>query len=87
VAANAAIRASGTLTKKTQLQPKALVSTPPNSEPAARPALPTAPHTDVARFRSGPGANVVKTSISVAGVSSAPPTPWSARAATRSPAF
>ncbi len=82
LAAKAVASASGTFTKNTQLQPKALVSTPPRREPAARPALPMAPHTEVARLRSGPGAKVVKTSIRVAGVSSAPPTPWAARAAT-----
>ena len=72
---------SGTLTKNTASQPKAWVSTPPSSTPITRPAAPAPPHTASARLRSPPSANVVLTSDSVAGKTSAPPSPCAARAA------
>jgi hypothetical protein len=84
-ASRSAAPASGTLTKNTASQPKALVRAPPSRTPMTRPAAPAPPQTARARLRSGPSANVVLISVRVAGKSSAPPTPWMARPASRSP--
>src|SRR5262245_41279340 len=70
----------GTLTNRIERHPSPLVSTPPNSTPAAAPDPATAPHTDSARLRSAPSAKIEVTSDNAAGASSAAPTPWIARA-------
>jgi hypothetical protein len=79
--ASAATVASGTLTKNTASQPQAAVSTPPSSTPMISPAAPAPPQIATARLRSRPSANSVLTSDSVAGNTSAPPSPCTARAA------
>ena len=63
-----------------------LVSTPPSSSPTAPPPTAMALQTPSAVVRSRPSANVVVSTESAAGVTSAPPSPWSARPATRIPA-
>jgi len=69
----------GTLMKKTARQPRALVSAPPSSTPAAMPRLPTVPQTASALCRCRP-AYAVMMIDSAAGVSSAAPAPCAARA-------
>src|SRR2546428_14046314 len=49
----------GTLTKRTDLQPNAAVRTPPEMDPAAKPADSTATKMPRARFLSLPSGNVV----------------------------
>jgi hypothetical protein len=68
------------LTNSTERQVRALVSTPPNSTPAAAPEPATAPQIDSALLRSGPSRNMAVTSESAAGASMAAPSPWIARA-------
>ena len=69
----------GTLMKKTDRQPSALVMIPPNRTPAAMPRLPTVPHTARAACRCRP-TYVVTMIDSAAGVRSAAPAPCAARA-------
>jgi len=77
----------GTFTKSTERQPNALVSTPPNSTPAAAPEPATAPQIESARLRSDPSRKVAVTSESAAGANSAAPRPWIARAPINHPAL
>src|SRR4051812_32026554 len=81
----AAASVTGVLTKKTHSQPSESVSTPPSSTPAAPPAPATAPQTPSALLRSLPSGNVVVMIDNAAGESSAPPRPWTARAAISMP--
>ena len=73
--------ASGTFTKNTDSQPSHCVSAPPSRTPSTNPAAPAPAQTASARLRSSPSGKVVLTSDSVAGKTSAPPSPWTARAA------
>src|SRR5699024_1347509 len=75
----------GTLTRKIQGQEQELVSQPPSSGPRAAAPDITAPHTPKAAARSGPR-KVASTVERVEGRISAPPMPWSRRAAIRAPA-
>ena len=79
-ASAAAATPIGTLTNSTHSQLSASVSTPPSRTPAAPPEPATAPQTPSALLRSAPSANVVVTSDSAAGDSSAAPRPCTARA-------
>ena len=72
---------SGTLTAKIACQPNAWVKTPPSSAPEEAPSPPTAPHAARPRLRSRPSANEAVMIDSVAGDSTAPLSPWIARAA------
>src|SRR5919201_1768451 len=74
------ITPTGTLTKKIHDQLSALVRTPPMRTPAAAPKPPTAPHTPSAMLRSRPSVKVVERIDSAAGVITAAPRPWNARA-------
>ncbi len=78
---SAAPRPTGTLTHRTHCQPSPSVSTPPRSTPTAPPEPATAPHTPRALLRSAPSVNVIWRIDSAAGDMSAPPRPWTARAA------
>ena len=49
--------------------------------PTAAPPPLIAAYTPIARLRAGPSAKVVTISASAVGATSAPPTPWTARAA------
>ena len=73
---------TGTLTRKTHSQLSQVVSMPPRRTPAAAPPLPIAPHAAraVARW---PPEYVVAMIDSAAGVRSAAPSPWTARATMR----
>lgn len=57
------------------------MSSPPASEPAAPPTAPTAPQVATALARAGPAGIVVVRIVSVAGATTAAPSPWHARAA------
>src|SRR3954451_10156947 len=84
ISANASARASaanGTLTKNTARHPRPCVRTPPSRTPTTSPAAPAPPHAASARLRARPSANVVLSSESVAGNTSAPPSPCTLRAA------
>jgi hypothetical protein len=70
----------GILTNRTHRQDSVEVSTPPRIDPAAPPAPATALQIPSAQGRRS-GANVVTMIVKVAGDSSAPPMPWTARAA------
>ena len=83
--ASSAAAPTGTFTRNTEGQPSAWVSTPPKSSPAAPPTGAAAVQKPSARVRSGPCGKVVVTSASAAGVASAAPAPWSARAAISAP--
>src|SRR3954449_3114285 len=80
---SAEISPIGTLMNKIQRQLKPCVSTPPRMEPEAPPTPPIAPHAPTALLRSPPSVKVLVMIESEAGATTAPPTPWSARAATR----
>ena len=75
----------GRLMKKIQRQVRNWVMTPPSSAPEAPPAAATALQTPRARARARPSEYVAMRMVSVAGVSTAPPSPWRARAAISSP--
>src|SRR6266542_89735 len=77
---------TGTFTKNTAGQPNSPVSTPPASTPSDSPPAPADPHTAIARLRSRPSSKVVFTRERVAGNSTAPPMPCTARAAISRPA-
>ena len=79
------IAPSGTLTAKIAGQPKPCVSMPPSSAPEEAPSAPIAPHMPTARLRSGPASNELVTIDSVAGESTAPPSPCNARAPSSRP--
>ena len=72
---------SGTLMAKIAGQPSAWVSTPPSSAPEEAPRPPIAPHAPRPRLRSGPSGSEEVMIDSVAGETTAPPKPCSARAA------
>ncbi len=80
------IAASGRLSRNTHRQPGPSTSHPPTNGPTAAPTPPNPDHSPTARARSS-GWKLAWMSASDPGVSSAPPTPWSARAAMRIPAF
>src|SRR6266700_4057935 len=69
---------TGRLMKNTHGQPAALVSTPQAITPRATPEPPTAAHTPSALLRAVP-VNIVVTSDSADGESSAAPAPWATR--------
>ena len=71
----------GTLTNSTQRQDRYVVSRPPAIRPTAAPPMLIAAYTPIARLRGGPSGNVVVTRDSAVGAMIAPPTPWTARAA------
>ncbi|CAL9508240.1 hypothetical protein SUDANB21_03594 [Streptomyces sp. enrichment culture] len=73
-------RASGTLIRNTQRQPGPSTSQPPRNGPTAAPMPPKPDHRPTARPRSS-GWKDAWISAREPGVSSAPPAPWSARAA------
>ena len=75
----------GTLMAKIASQPSVCVSSPPTSAPDEAPSAPVAPQTPSARLRSRPSANEEVMIESVAGESTAPPKPCSARAPISSP--
>ena len=79
-AAIAAAIPTGTLTQKIQCQESELVSTPPAIGPSATPRPAIADQTPSALARRSAGTFVVS-SVSVSGISTAPPAPWSTRAA------
>ncbi len=81
-ATTAAVTAIGTLTRKTQRHPAHSVSTPPSNRPLAPPAEATAPNTPRARLRPSPSRKVVVNSARAAGETTAPASPWPARATT-----
>ena len=71
----------GTLTKKIQCQVSRSVSTPPASRPIDAPALATKEKTPIA-FACSPGSgNIVTIIPRITAEASAPPTPWTKRAA------
>ncbi len=76
----AAAMPTGTLTQKIQCHESALVSRPPAIGPSATPRPAIADHTPSARARRSAGTLVVS-SVSVSGISTAPPAPWMTRAA------
>ena len=82
--AAAAARASGALTKSTQRQLRAAVSTPPSSAPAGMPSDPAADQRASARSRS-PGAGKLAASSASAHVPSAPPRRPAGRVPRRAP--
>src|SRR5439155_18101674 len=75
-----AVTPTGTLTKKIHDQLRAEVRIPLSNTPAAAPKPPTAPQTPRAMFRSRPSMKVVERMDSAAGVMTAAPRPWRARA-------
>ncbi len=81
-AATAPTRPIGTLMMRIQRQLSASVRIPPSSAPDAPPIAPIAPHSPSARLRSEPSGNVVVRIESVAGATTAPPSPCAALAAT-----
>jgi hypothetical protein len=74
-------------TKKIHCQLNASVRTPPSSTPATAPNAPTPPHAPSAAFRSFPSLKVTVRIESAAGVMSAAPSPWNARAAISEPSL
>ena len=77
------ISTTGMLSAKIQRHDAVSTSWPPISGPSTVPIPPHAVHVPIALPRSS-GGNVAMMTASAAGVSSAPKTPWSARAATSS---
>ena len=61
------------------------MSSPPRMSPIAPPPIDTAVYQPIARTRSCPSGNMVISSASADGAANAPPTPWSARAASSQP--
>ena len=76
-------RPTGTFSRKIHSQPIVSVKTPPRSTPTVPPEAPTAPQMPSALLRSEPSAKVVMRIDRAAGVISAAPTPWKARAPIR----
>ena len=77
-ARKAATSPMGTLMKKTDLHPKAAVSAPPRTTPAANPADDTAAKTLRARVLSGPSGKLICRRESAVDEAMAAPTPWTA---------
>ncbi len=73
----------GTLISRIQRHEAYCVITPLSSTPMAPPAPFIAPHSAIARWRSGPAANVEVMIASEHAAISAPPRPWAARATIR----
>jgi len=71
----------GTLTNSTQRQSSRPVSSPPARTPAAAPLAAVADQTPIARRRWFGSAKVEVSRDSDVGASTAPPSPWAARAA------
>ena len=71
----------GTLTRKIQPHRKCWLISPPSTGPVARASAPTAAQTPMAMVRSLTSPKVATMMASVAGISSAAPTPWTARLA------
>ena len=76
---------TGTLTRKIQCQSSVSVSTPPSRTPIDPPPEATNPKTPIAFARSAGSVNSVMMSESATAETMAPPTPWTARAAMRTP--
>jgi hypothetical protein len=76
---------SGTLIKKIQPQWKCWLMTPPSAGPSARPSAPIAPEMPIAMVRSRASVNVATRIASAAGMTSAAPSPCTARAAISPP--
>ena len=77
-----AMTANGMLTQKTEAQPEKRSRIPPTAGPTPKPVPPTAAQVPMAPARvSGGNASVMMDSVSAS--IAAPPTPWSARKATR----
>ena len=74
----------GTLTRKIQCQSSTSVRTPPRSTPMLPPPATTKPKTPIAFARSAGSVNRVMISESATAETTAPPSPCTARAATRS---
>jgi hypothetical protein len=74
---------AGTLMKKIQPQVRCWLINPPNSGPTASARAPIADHTPTANDRSRVVVKVAEMIASVVGVTRAAPSPWTARAATR----
>src|SRR5439155_671952 len=81
-ASAATTRATGTLTKNTQRQPRELTSTPPRSRPAAAPSPSIAAKTPTARLRAAPAGKVETISDSAVACANAAAAPWRTRPAT-----
>ena len=79
------ITPSGTLMRKIQPQWRCWLIRPPSAGPAARASAPTAAQMPIAVVRSLTLLNVAMMMASVAGSSSAAPTPWMARLAMSTP--
>jgi hypothetical protein len=77
----AAIRPTGTLTRKTARQLVNCTRTPPRTWPATKPTEETAPYRPMARVRSGPSGKPVVMRDSAAGATMAAPAPCMTRAA------
>jgi hypothetical protein len=75
----------GRLTRKIQCQSRVSVSTPPSSTPIVPPPDATNPKTPIAFARSAGSVNRVIISESATAEATAPPTPWTARAAISRP--
>ncbi len=71
----------GTLMSRTHRQDRASVSTPPTSPPAAPPPAPTAIQVPMALVLACPSGTAAVSRVSVAGASTAAPSPCAARAA------
>src|SRR5215470_12555547 len=84
-APTAAMAAKNRFTYRHQRQDRYSVSNPPSTRPTAPPAPAIAPYTPNALPRSLASLNVVVSSDSAEGASSAPNAPWQARAATSIP--
>ena len=76
-----AARAIGALISSAHRHPQESVSTPPSSTPMPEPEPMMVPNTPNALTRSVPSGNVSDNNASADGVTSAPKTPWVARAA------
>ena len=77
----AAIRPTGTLTRKTARQLVNWTSTPPRTWPETKPTEAIAPYRPMARVRSAPSGKPVVMRESAAGATTAAPAPWMTRAA------
>ena len=84
--ANAAT-AIGTFTRNTHGHPACSVMTPPSSQPEAPPPAAAAVHTPSACRRRWPSGTTAVIVASAAGATAAAPSPWTARAATSTPAL
>ena len=75
------ITPSGTLIRKIQPHRRCWLITPPSAGPPARASAPAAAQMPMAMVRSRMSVNAATMMASVAGISSAAPTPWTARLA------